>query len=95
MTSQIHDLVSNDPILDSKVVPDELGRLGRPAERAGPAWLARAGQPGRPVPPSSPWAVLQEGGGRGKGQGGGQRAGEARPPTPITAGGLFGTLLPM
>ena len=44
--------MSNDPILDSKVVPDELGQLGRPAERAGPAWPARAGQPGRPVLPA-------------------------------------------
>ena len=50
--SQNHDLVSNDPILDSKVVPDELGQLGRPAERAGRAWPARAGQPGRPVLPA-------------------------------------------
>ena len=75
--------MSNDPILDSKVVPDELGQLGRPAERAGRAWLARTGQPGRPVPPASRWAA-------GKGKGGGQRAPEPRPPTPITAGGLFG-----
>ena len=59
MASEIHDLVSNDPLLDPKVVPDELGRLGRPAERAGPAWLARAGQPGRPVPPAGRWAALQ------------------------------------
>ena len=48
MASQIHDLVSNDPILDSKVVPDELGQLaepGRPglaSKAAGPA--RRAGQ---------------------------------------------------
>ena len=48
MASRIHDLVSNDPILDSKVVPDELGQLaepGRPglaSQAAGPA--RRAGQ---------------------------------------------------
>ena len=45
MASQIHELVSNDPILDSKVVPDELGPLGRPglaSQAAGPA--RRAGQ---------------------------------------------------
>ena len=47
MASQIHDLVSNDPILDSKVVPDELGQLaepGRPglaSQAARPAWRAR------------------------------------------------------
>ena len=45
-------MVSNDPILDSKVVTDELGQLGRPAERAGRAWPARAGQRGRPVLPA-------------------------------------------
>ena len=38
MASQVHDLVSNDPILDSKVVPDELGQLGRPAELAELVW---------------------------------------------------------
>ena len=32
--------MSNDPILDSKVVPDELGQLAEP------------GQPGRPVLPA-------------------------------------------
>ena len=49
----------NDPILDSEVFPDELGQLGRTAERAGRAWPARAGQPGRPVPPAGRWAALQ------------------------------------
>ena len=53
-------MVSNDLILDSKVVTDELGQLGRPAERAGRAWPARAGRPGRPVPPAGRWAALQE-----------------------------------
>ena len=89
MASQVHDLVSNDPILDSKVVPDELGQLGRPAERAGHAWPARAGQPGRPVAPAGRWAALQgrEGEeGRAKESGSAQ---ESPPPTPITAGGLF------
>ena len=39
-------MVSNDPILDSKVVTDELGQLGRPARR----WslTSLAGSPGRP-----------------------------------------------
>ena len=39
--------MSNDPILDSKVVPDELGQLGRPAERAGRAWRAGGLLPGK------------------------------------------------
>ena len=72
MASQIHDLVSNDPILDSKVVPDELGPLGRPAERAGRAWLARAGQPGGRA---SRWAASREGN-EGRAQEGAQRAGD-------------------
>ena len=55
--------MSNDPLLESKVVTDEPGRLGRPAERAGRAWPARVGQPGRPVPPAGRWAALQGGGG--------------------------------
>ena len=80
MASQIHDLVSNDPLLDPKVVPDELGRLGRPAERAGPAWLARAGQPGRPVPPSSPWAARQGEGGEGRAKEGGSAQEKPAPP---------------
>ena len=79
MTSQIYDLVSNNPLSDPKVVPDELGRLGRPAERAGPAWLARAGQPGRPVPPSSPWAALQ-GGGEGRAKEGSSAQENPAPP---------------
>ena len=70
-------LVSNDPHLESKVVTDEPGRLGRPAERAGRAWPARAGQPGRPVPPASRWAALQGGGKRE-----GQRRGAAHRPNP-------------
>ena len=52
-------MVTNDPLLESKVVMDEPGRLGRPAERAGRAWPALAGQPGRPVPPAGRWAALQ------------------------------------
>ena len=79
--SQNHDLVSNDPILDSKVVPDELGQLGRPAERAGRAWPARAGQPGgRASPAGRPgclagrWAASREGN-EGRAQEGAQRAG--------------------
>ena len=87
MTSQIHDLVSNDPILDSKVVPDELGSLGRPAERAGRAWPARAGQPGgRASPAGRPgclagrWAASREGN-EGRAQEGAQRAGaDGAPP---------------
>ena len=87
MTSQIHDLVSNYPILESKVVPDELGPLGRPAERAGRAWPARAGQPGgRASPAGRPgclagrWAASREGN-EGRAQEGAQRAGaDGAPP---------------
>ena len=87
MASQVHDLVSNDPILDSKVVPDELGQLGRPAERAGRAWPARAGQPGgRASPAGRPgrlagrWAASREGN-EGRAQEGAQRAGaDGAPP---------------
>ena len=45
-SSRSHKMVSNDPILDSKVVTDELGQLGRPARR----WslTSLAGSPGRP-----------------------------------------------
>ena len=85
--SRFHDLVSNDPILDSKVVPDELGQLGRPAERAGRAWPARAGQPGgRASPAGRPgrlagrWAASREGN-EGRAQEGAQRAGaDGAPP---------------
>ena len=77
-SSRSHKMVSNDPILDSKVVTDELGQLGRPAERAGRAWPARAGQPGRPVPPAGRWAAL-----RGEGEKReGQRRGAAHRPNP-------------
>ena len=87
MASQIHDLVSNDPILDSKVVPDELGQLGRPAERAGRAWPARAGQPGgrarpagRPGRLAGRWAASREGN-EGRAQEVAQRAGaDGAPP---------------
>ena len=87
MTSQIHDLVSNDPLLDPKVVPDELGQLGRPAERAGRAWPARASQPGgrasqagRPGRLAGRWAASQEGN-EGRAQEGAQRAGaDGAPP---------------
>jgi hypothetical protein len=57
--SRFAPLVSIDPLLESKVVTDEPDRLGRPAERAGRAWPALAGQPGRPVPPAGRWAALQ------------------------------------
>ena len=45
-SSRSHKMVSNDPILDSKVLTDELGQLGRPARR----WslTSLAGSPGRP-----------------------------------------------
>ena len=66
MASQIHDLVSNDPILDSKVVPDELGQLA---------------EPGRPVPPASRWAALQGGGGEeGRAKEGGSAHQNPAPP---------------
>ena len=79
--------MSNDPILASKVVPDELGQLGRPAERAGRAWPARAGQPGgRASPAGRPgrlagrWAASREGN-EGRAQEGAQRAGaDGAPP---------------
>ena len=68
MASPVHDLVSKDPILDSKVFPDELGQLGRTAERAGRAWPARVGQPGgrassagRPGRLAGLWAAFWEG----------------------------------
>ena len=38
MASQSHDFVANVPILDTKVVPDELGQLDRPAELAELVW---------------------------------------------------------
>ena len=87
IASQIHKMMSNDPILDSKVVPDELGQLGRPAERAGRAWPARAGQPGgRASPAGRPgrlagrWAASREGN-EGRAQEGAQRAGaDGAPP---------------
>ena len=71
-------MVSNDLILDSKVVTDELGQLGRPAERAGRAWPARAGQPGRLVPPAGRWAALQGNKGRAK-EGGSAQENPASP----------------
>ena len=85
----IHKMVSNDPILDSEVVPDELGQLGRPAEWAGRAWPARAGQPGgRASPAGRPgrlagrWAASREGN-EGRAQEGAQRAGaDGAPPHP-------------
>ena len=62
MASQIHDLVSNDPILDSKVVPDE---LGRPAERlAQPGWPGLASPAARSRLPAG--GLLCRGGGKGR-----------------------------
>ena len=85
-------MVSNDPILDSKVVTDELGQLGRPARR----WslTSLAGSPGRPGRLAPAWRAggLLPGKGtreelrRGRSA---QAMMEPPPPTPITAGGLF------
>ena len=75
MTSQIHDLVSNDPILDSKVVPDE---LGRPAER-----LAQPGWPGLPSPTARsclPAGGLLCGGGGARAKEGGSAQENPAPP---------------
>ena len=71
--------MSNDPILDSKVVPDELGQLGRPAERAGQPG-GRASPAGRPGRLAGRWAASQEGN-EGRAQEGAQRAGaDGAPP---------------
>ena len=86
MASPVHDLVSKDPILDSKVFPDELGQLGRTAERAGRAWPARVGHPGgRASPAGWPgrlagrWAAFREGNEK-RAQEGAQRAGAGGAP---------------
>ena len=89
-------LVSNDPLLESKVVTDEPGRLGRPAERVG-RWPSLAG-PGWPARPPGPacrpvGCSAGRGGEEGKAKEGGSAPAEPRPPTPITAGGLFSTEL--
>ena len=56
-------------------------RRARPAGRAaGPAWLARAAQPGRPVLPASRWAALQGGGEEGKAKEGGSAHQNPAPP---------------
>ena len=80
MASQIHDLVSNDPILDSKVVPDELGQLaepGRPGLASEAARSCRRG-PGWP-PPGGPVGCFP-GRERGKSSGGGRSAQELMEP---------------
>ena len=80
MDSQIHDLVSNDPILDSKVVPDELGQLaepGRPGLASEAARSCRRG-PGWP-PPGGPVGCFP-GRERGKSSGGGRSAQELMEP---------------
>ena len=76
------------PLSVSGALQVEPGRLSRPAERVGRARPARAGQPGRLVPPGRPVGCFARGGvGAEKGEGGAPA--EPRPPTPITAGGLF------
>ena len=82
---------TRNTILDSEVVPDELSPA-RPAGRAGWPSLAGPGWPARPPGPACRPVGCSAGGGggrRGQGKGKRQRAGEPRPPTPITAGGLF------
>ena len=74
-------LVSNDSLLESKVVTDEPGRLGRPAGRPGLASPAARSRP------AGRWAALQ--GNEGRAKEGGSAPAEPCPPTPITAGGLF------
>ena len=86
--------VPNDPLFGSKVITDEPGRLGRPAWPAGRARPARAGQPGRLVPPGRPGGLLCGRGTKGECRRRAAHRRGGRPPTPITAGGLFGIYSP-
>ena len=92
MASQVHDLVSNDAILDSKVAPDELGQLGRPAERAGQARPARpAGRADWPSLVGPGWPGLASSAGRPSGLAKPGRPGLASPAarSRLPAGGLL------
>ena len=82
----------------------ELGTtfLVRGAPKSSPTGLGRQ-EPGRPAGPARPpgprlagrWAASREGN-EGRAQEGEQRAGgDGAPPTPITAGGLFGMYIPL
>ena len=86
---------SLEPHFWSGAVQDEPGRPARPAWPPVPA-----GGPGRPAGlAGSPWASWLRSPGAPAGSGFGQRWGrrrpgrqQPRPPTPITAGGLFGII---
>ena len=78
-----------EPLSVSGALQVEPGRLSQPAEQVGRARPARAGQPGRLVPPGRPVGCFARGWGQEKREGGAPA--EPRPPTPITAGGLFST----
>ena len=78
--SRFHDLVSNDPILDPKVVPDELGPLAEPGWPGLASQAARSCRRGPGWPPPGGPVGCFPGRERGKSSGGGRSAQELMEP---------------